>query len=118
MAEFLGKKYLTSWIVESAGTQPQKVHPMAIKVMSEIDIDISKSSSKLITNEKIKTFDMVITLCGGARDSCINIDNSIKEHSHWDIIDPAKAKGSNKEKLEVFRKVREKLENKIKKLYV
>ena len=117
MAEFLGKKYLRNWIVESAGTQPQKVHPIAIKVMSEINIDISNSSSKLITKEKIKTFDVVITLCGGARDSCVNMSSMVKEHIHWDIIDPAKAKGSDREKLDIFRTVRKTIENKIKKLY-
>ncbi len=118
MAEFIGKKYFKNCIIESAGTDPQEVNPMAIKVMSEINIDISNSVSKLIIKEKIKSFDVVITLCGGARDSCVNINSLVKEYIHWDIVDPANAKGSIKEKLDVFRMVREKIENKIKKLYV
>jgi len=116
IAEGLAKKYLNNCTIESAGTKPETVNPFAIEVMREIDIDLSNHYSKLITDEQMKSFDIVITLCGDAKDKCLNINSLVKEHFHWDIIDPAKANGSNEEKLKIYKSVRNLLENKIKDL--
>ena len=69
-----------------------------------------------ITNEEIKSFDIAITLCGDAKDKCLNINSLVKEHFLWDIIDPAKATGTNEEKLNIYKSVRDLIENKIKDL--
>ena len=114
IAEGLAKKYLSKCFIESAGTHPEIINPIAIKVMKEINIDISNNYSKSISEEKIKTFDLGITLCGDAKDNCINLTNLVKQNLHWDIIDPAKINGTDDEKLNVFRNVRDKLEYKIK----
>ena len=116
IAEGLAKKYLNNCTIESAGTKPETVNPYAIEVMKEIDIDLSNHYSKSITDEQIKSFDIAITLCGDAKDECININGLAKQHIHWDITDPAKANGSNEEKLKIYKSVRNLLENKIKDL--
>ena len=116
MAEGLAKKYLNNCTIESAGTKPETVNPYAIEVMKEIDIDLSNHYSKSITDEQIKSFDIAITLCGDAKDKCLNIKSLVKQHIHWDIIDPAKATGTNEEKLSIYKSVRDLIEIKIKEL--
>ena len=116
MAEAIAKKYLNNCIIESAGTNPEPINPLAIKVMNEIGIDLSTQHSKTITEEQIKLFDIAITLCGDAKDKCINLHNLVKEHIHWDIIDPAKADGINNDKLAIFRNVRNQIKSNIKSL--
>ena len=116
MAEAIAKHYLKNWYIESAGTNPKPINPMAIKVMMEINIDLSNHYSKSITNKNIEFFDTVITLCGDAKDNCPNIKNLAMRHIHWDINDPANFKGTNNEKLGYFRSVRDQLVSKIKKI--
>ena len=107
MADGLAKKYLNKLTIKSAGTKPEPVNPLAIQVMDEIGIDISKNKSKSFSDNDIKNADYIITLCGDAKDTCI-IDNRFKKkHLHWDITDPAKARGSNEELLDVFRRTRD-----------
>jgi len=113
MAEALAKKYLNKCYIESAGTIPESVNPLAIEVMKEINIDISNYFSKSITDEKIKSFDIAITLCGDAKDKCINLNKLVKQYFHWDINDPAKANGTYKENLNIYRYVRDKIKNNI-----
>ena len=116
IAEGLAKKYLNNCTIESAGTQPETVNPFAIEVMREIDIDLSNHYSKSITDEQIKSFDIAITLCADAKDKCLNIKSLIKQQIHWNIIDPAKATGTNEEKLNLYKSVRDLIEIKIKEL--
>ena len=107
MAEGLAHKYFKKKHIKSAGTKPETVNPLAIQVMNEIGIDISMNKSKSFSDNDIKNADYVITLCGDAKDTCI-IDNSFrKKHLHWDISDPAKARGSSEELLDVFRITRD-----------
>tara|TARA_B100001750_G_C15395929_1_gene540014 strand:+ start:409 stop:774 length:366 start_codon:yes stop_codon:yes gene_type:complete len=114
MAEGIAKKYLNDCTIKSAGTNPEPINPLAIEVMNEIGIDLSNHYSKTIKEEQIKLFDIAITLCGDAKDKCINLHNLVKEHIHWDIIDPAKADEMNNDKLAVFRNVRNQIKNNIK----
>ena len=113
MAEGLAKKYLSHYYIKSAGTNPEKVNPMAIEVMNEININISNHYSKSIADEQVQSFDLAITLCGDARDKCLNINNLAIQHIHWDIIDPSKTQGPDNKKLTVFRNVRNQIEKKI-----
>ena len=70
MAEGIIKKFFPKFNVYSAGTKPELVNPYAIKVMKEIDIDISKNSSNH-TNEYINhNFDVVFTVCDNAKEIC------------------------------------------------
>ena len=94
MAEGIAKKEIHNKVIESAGTSPDLVNPYAIKVLKDIAIDISANKSKKIKFNDIDKYDLIITLCGDARDSCPVISSPSK-HIHWDIEDPAKFKGAD-----------------------
>src|SRR4030042_180348 len=80
----------------SAGTQAFFVHPLAIEVMKDIGIDISKHRSKNLSEFDGQTFDYVITLCGDANETCpLYIGRTKKTHIGFD--DPAKATGSHED---------------------
>ena len=114
MAEGFAKKYLNNHVIKSAGTNPQKINPHAIKVMEEIGINISNHESTLFTNDDLKENDMIITVCGSAKDECMINNSPTIEFRHWNLDDPADAKGSLEEKINVFRKIRDQIEQKIK----
>lgn len=105
----LGSK---DWKVQSGGIFPSYVHPLAIQVMKEIGIDISKQTSKSIDRFVKKKFDYIITLCDDAAQFCPNFSGTGKRY-HWPFRDPAAATGTIEERLAVFRKVRDQLKIKI-----
>lgn len=108
MAEAMFRRYGDGIVSEviSAGTKPTEVNPMAIKVMEEIGFDISKQKSKLVDEFADREFDFVFTVCDRARENCPNFPNADKK-LHWPYEDPAAAQGTEEERLEVFRKVRD-----------
>lgn len=89
----------------SAGVEPQPVNPLAIRVMDEIGVDISGHRSKSMKEYLGQDFDYVITLCGEAREAC-PIFPAKYERMHWDLEDPAKAQGTEEERLRAFRIIR------------
>lgn len=95
--------------VHSAGSKPAGyVHPLAIRVMQEIGIDISSHRSKSM-NEFLQTpIETVITVCGNADQACPMFPGQVNRH-HWPFDDPAHATGSDEEKLAVFRRVRDEI---------
>ena len=98
----------------SAGTNPAKVNPYAVKVMAETGIDISKNISKHADVFKNEVFDIVITVCDNAKESCpVYFGKAVKYH--WPFPDPAEATGTEEEVLKVFRGVRDAISEKIKK---
>jgi len=111
MAEFFIKENYPNHDVFSAGTEPStEVHPKAILVMKEKGIDISKGYPKAVT-EFIKTdFDYVITVCGGAKESCPAFTGNVKHNLHIGFDDPAEATGTKHEILSVFRRVRDEID--------
>lgn len=96
--------------VYSAGVKPTAVNPLAIKVMAEIGIDISKHRSKSVMEFIDQSFDYVITVCGSAQKTCPVFPGE-HEKIHWDMEDPAEAQGSEADKLPVFRKIRDEIKN-------
>ena len=94
---------------QSAGVQKTKVHPLAIKVMSEIDIDISTQSSKLIDQFKETQFDIVVTVCDNAKETCPFFPG--KQVMHQSFQDPSQVAGSEEQKLISFRKTRDEIKN-------
>jgi len=111
MAEGFARKILPKDIkIFSAGLEPKGVHPMAIKVMQEVGIDISKQESKNISEIPIGEIDIVITLCGDAAERCPIFPGKVKR-IHWALKNPAKAQGSEEEIAKVFRKVRDKIKS-------
>ena len=100
------------WKVQSAGIFPSYVHPLAIRVMDEIGIDISQQTSKSMNQFLNEVFDYIITLCDEAAQSCPAFPSQGKR-LHWAFEDPAVAIGTIEERLAVFRKVRNEIKNKI-----
>ena len=94
--------------VESAGTKASFVRPEAIAVMRELGIDISRHRSKNVDEFEGQQFDYVITVCDNARESC-PVFFGKAEKLHHDFVDPAALTGSEKERLELFRRVRDEL---------
>lgn len=95
--------------VQSAGSNPAGyVHPLAIEVMKEIGIDISQHHSKHLNEFLRREIETVITVCGNADQACPVFPGQVNRH-HWGFDDPAKATGSNAEKLAVFRCVRDEI---------
>lgn len=92
--------------VYSAGIAPVGINPNAIKVMQEIGYDISNQSSDAINRELLDQVDLLITLCGDARESCPLVPSKV-EKRHWALEDPARAEGTVLEVLEKFRKIRD-----------
>jgi arsenate reductase len=96
----------------SAGTEATMVNPIAIEVMKEIGIDISKHRSKNLSEFDGQRFDYVITLCGNANETCpLYIGGTKKTHIGFD--DPAKAQGTKEEILNEFRRVRDEIKEKL-----
>jgi arsenate reductase len=96
----------------SAGTEATAVNPTAIEVMKEIGIDISRQQSKNLSVFDGQTFDYVITLCGSANETCpLYVGGTKKIHIGFD--DPAIAKGTKKEVFCEFRRVRDKIKEKL-----
>lgn len=90
----------------SAGIKPLGMNPDAIKVMREIGIDISAQRSKHAGELLGQSFPYVITVCDSARESCPIFPGTFKK-LHWSLQDPAAAQGSEEHRLEVFRRVRD-----------
>ena len=105
MADGISNKYLKDYLITSAGTLPEPVNPNAINALNEIGIDISNNKSKKIDIDKLNDFDLVITLCGDAKDKCLVINSN--KHIHWDIPDPAKFKGSEDQIRIEFSRIRD-----------
>jgi|ERR1035437_1408799 arsenate reductase len=92
--------------VASAGSQPAGyVHPLAIRAMAEIGIDISAHTSKHMNEFLTAKVETVITMCGNADQACPIFPGQVNRH-HWPFDDPAHATGTDEEKLAVFRRVR------------
>lgn len=116
MAEGFGKQILgKDWQVKSAGIETHGLNPLAVKVMAEKGIDISQNTSKLIDNNYLNNCDLVITLCGDARDRCPMTPSTVQK-MHWPLPDPAQATGSEEEVLQVFRQIRDEIEIRVLKL--
>jgi arsenate reductase len=95
--------------VQSAGSKPAGyVHPLAIQVMKEIGIDISDHRSKHLDEFLQQKIETVITVCGNADQACPMFPGQVNRH-HWGFEDPAKAEGTDEEKLAVFRRVRDEI---------
>jgi arsenate reductase len=114
MAEALWKSLgKGKWQSDSAGSKPSGyVHPLAIRAMQELDTDISSHASKSLDQFRDEAFDIVVTVCDNAGESC-PVFHGAKETLHWPFDDPADATGTDEEKMIVFRRVRDEIKEKI-----
>ena len=99
-----------SYEVHSAGTQPSRVNPYAVRVMDEIGIDITGHTSKSIDAYEGACFDFVVTVCDHANESCPVFRGGGK-HIHKGFRDPAGFRGKDEEILAGFRTVRDEIKS-------
>lgn len=95
--------------VHSAGSDPAGyVHPLAVKALAEMDIDISEHTSKHMNEFLERRIDVVVTVCGNADQACPTYPGQVSRY-HWGFDDPAKAEGTEAEIWEVFVRVRDEI---------
>lgn len=99
----------------SAGLEPRPIHPLTVQVMQESGIDISRQHSKGVEIYLGKTlFHYLITVCDKAEQNCPTNWPGVNQRLHWSFEDPAVFEGSEEEKLEKFRAIRDQIERRIK----
>jgi arsenate reductase len=92
--------------VASAGTEATRVHPLAIRAMDEVGIDLRGHRSKTLDGFLGEAWDYVVTVCDRAAEQCPVFPGSARR-IHWSFEDPSAATGSEAERLDAFRKVRD-----------
>ena len=94
----------------SAGTHPRTVHPLAIKAMAELGIAIDEQAGHRAKGieefEMVPPMDLVVTVCDEAAEECPYFPRA-RRQEHWSFPDPSAATGSEEERLDVFRRVRD-----------
>lgn len=108
-----GERYETF----SAGTQATRVHPLASAAMAERGIDISQHTSDHIDKFMGGNFDYVITVCDNAKETCPYFPTN-KTQWHWSFEDPSAATGTEEERLQKFREVREQIEKRLREAFL
>ena len=96
--------------ISSAGSQPSKLNPLAVRALAEIGIDISGHRSKSVNEIPPGDVDAVITLC--AEEVCPVFLGEARR-IHWGLPDPANAAGDDATRLEAFRQVRDELRRRL-----
>ena len=95
--------------VQSAGAKPAGyVHPLAIKALAEIGIDISGHHSKHMDEFLERDVETVVTVCGNADQACPRFPGQVNRY-HWGFDDPAHAVGDEAQQMQVFRRVRDEI---------
>jgi arsenate reductase len=110
MAEGFLKSFNYALEVFSAGTHPApRVNPNAVKVMKELGIDISHHIPEKVDQYIDEEWDYVITVCGGANESCPAFTGKVKKRLHIGFDDPAEVMGNEEEVLSEYRRVRDEI---------
>jgi arsenate reductase len=94
--------------VASAGTEATRVHPLAIRVMDEVGIDLRGHTAKSLDAFVQAPWDYVITVCDAANERC-PVFPGRTTRLHWSFDDPSQATGSDAERLQTFRRVRDEI---------
>lgn len=104
--------------VFSAGTKPaEKVNPRAVEVMKERGIDISEHTPHNVGEYLNEPWDYVITVCGGANESCPTFVGNVKHRVHIGFDDPSEAVGSEEYIMGEFRRVRDEIKERFERFY-
>ncbi|MBA2441213.1 MAG: arsenate reductase ArsC [Rubrobacter sp.] len=99
----------------SAGTEATRVRPRAVEAMSELGVDISGAEYETLDRYLGETFEYVITVCDAANESCPFFPGA-RNRRHWSFEDPSQATGTEAERLQAFRRVRDGLRARIEEL--
>jgi arsenate reductase len=98
--------------VESAGTEATRVHPLAVRAMDEVGIDLRDHSSKTLERFLEDKWDYVITVCANANERCPLFPGAAVR-VHWSFDDPSAVTGTDAERLAAFRRVRDAIRNQL-----
>ncbi|NJP04795.1 MAG: arsenate reductase ArsC [Chloroflexaceae bacterium] len=98
--------------VYSAGSEPSGLHPLAVQVMADSNIDITQQQSNHLNDYIDQDFDVIITVCDRIKDICPTFPND-PERIHWSFPDPAAVEGSDRDRLQAFRKTRNEMQTRI-----
>ena len=105
--------------VHSAGTQPaSQVNLWAVEVMKEIGIDISLLTPKSVNIYLDEAWDYVITVCGGANETCPMFQGKVGKRMHIAFDDPSEIQGSEEFVMNEFRRVRDEIRKRFAEFYV
>lgn len=105
--------------VYSAGTKPtEMVNPRAVQVMKEVGIDISFHTPKNVSEYLNKEWDYVITVCGGANETCPMFTGKVNHRLHIGFDDPSDAVGAEDFVMGEFRKARDKIKQAFAEFYI
>ena len=117
MAEvFLNHLAGEHFTAESAGLEPGKLNPLAVQVMNEAGIDISKNKTKSVNDllNKGKSYDYVITVCDEtSAERCPAFPGQVKR-LHWGFPDPSALLGSPAERIAATRQIRDAIKQNVK----
>lgn len=116
MAEaFLNNLAGDKFYAESAGLEPGILNPLVVKAMNEVGIDISgkKTNDVFEYLKEKRKYDYVITVCDESSGERCPVFPGIAKKTGWSFDDPSKLTGTEKEKLEAIRIIRDKIKNKI-----
>jgi len=101
------------WEARSAGTRPaSRVHPLAVRAMAEVDIDISSARPGHVDVFLDEPWDLVVTVCDSAKEACPTFPRPVKR-IHVSFRDPAAAEGTDEERMIVFRRVRDEIRDRL-----
>jgi arsenate reductase (thioredoxin) len=117
MAEAFLKKFAGErFEAESAGLEPGVLNPLAVKAMGEAGIDISANPTRCVYDllHQERLYGWVITVCDESQAEVCPIFPGVSRRQHWSFPDPAAFTGSDKEKLEQVRKLRDRIAGKVK----
>lgn len=110
MAEGILRHLDPSLHVRSAGTKPEKqVNPKAVKVMAELSIDIASGRPESADTYSDEAWDFVITVCDNAKEICPIFSGDVEHRLHIGFDDPADARGTEAEQLQIFRRIRDEI---------
>ncbi len=119
MAHGFLKSFDSSILVESAGTKASgKLNATAVKVMNEIGIDISNNTSDSVNKYLNEEWDYVITVCGGANESCPSFIGKVKNRLHIGFDDPSHVIGTDEFIMSEFYRVRDEIKDTFYSFYI
>jgi arsenate reductase (thioredoxin) len=112
---FLNTEYGDMFFAESAGLMTKEINPLAIHVMSEIDLDISKNSSDSVFEfyKQGRLYHHVITVCSREAEKKCPVFPGIQRRLNWELPDPEEFEGTTEEKLEKARQLRDQIRNRV-----
>jgi arsenate reductase len=112
---YMNSMYGDRFEAQSAGLEPGVLNPYAVRVMGEVGLDISNNKTKDVFDfvKKGEIFGYVITVCDGANAERCPIFSGVTKRLHWSFPDPAALQGTDEEKLQETREIRDAIKTQI-----